>query len=81
MVDKLRVASKEQAQKYWDYSATFSSEHGKRVLEDLKAECGKLAYCQGDIWETFRRTINRDFISYIEDKIAAGICQIEIEEE
>ena len=76
---RLRVASEEQAQRYKDYLATFTSVHGARVLEDLKSECGVLAYTPGDIWETFRRTINRDFIAYIEDKILAGSRQIEVE--
>ena len=79
--NRLRVANKEVEQKYKDYAATFGTAHGERVLKDLKAECGKLAYAPGDIWETFRRTINRDFVAYIEDKIEAGNSQIEVEEE
>ena len=76
-----RAVNREQAEKYKDFHTTFSTPHGKRVLEDLKAECGKLAYAPGDIWETFRRTINRDFVAYIEDKIAAGEQAPEVEEE
>lgn len=80
MADKLRVANREQADKYKDYASCFGADAGKRVLADLKAECGKIAYCPGDIWETFRRTVMRDFIAYIEDKIEAGEQQIEVEE-
>jgi hypothetical protein len=74
------VANPEIAQKYKDYAATFGPVWGKRVLDDLKAECGRIAYVPGDIWETFRRTVMRDFIAYIEDKIEAGGQQIEVEE-
>lgn len=77
---KLRVANKAQAEKYKDYETTFTSPHGGRVLADLKNECRLIAYTPGDIWETFRRTIMRDFLAYIEDKIKAGGMQIEIEE-
>lgn len=76
----LRVANKELADKYRDYAGTFGTAQGQRVLQDLKAECGRIAYTPGDIWETFRRTVMRDFIAYIEDKIQAGQQQIEVEE-
>lgn len=78
---RILAVNKEQAERIKDYFATFSTTEGKRVLKDLKAECGPMCYFPGDIWETFRRTINRDFITYIEDKILAGEGQIEVEDD
>lgn len=78
--NKLQPANEELAAIWKDFYITFSSPHGQRVLKVLERECKQFSFASGDIWETFRRTIYRDVIEYIKDKVDAG-AQITLEGE
>ena len=78
--NKLQPANEELAAIWKDFYVTFSSPHGQRVLKVLERECKQFSFASGDIWETFRRTIYRDVIEYIKDKVDAG-AQITLEGE
>lgn len=78
MEKKVLFLSKDQAERIKDYAVTFSTNEGKRVLEDLKNEYFRECYVRGDIWETFKRTCCRDLISEIEYMIGRAGMPIEI---
>lgn len=69
---KLHPVNEEQAAIWKDFYVTFNSPHGKRVLKVLERECKQFSFASGDMWETFRRTIYRDVVEYIKDKVDAG---------
>lgn len=74
------VVNREQADRLKDYAATFSTEAGQRVLDDLKKEYMRESYVRGDLFETIRRTCCRDLVSEIEYMVSLSGQQIEVEE-
>lgn len=68
-----------QLERIHDYAATFSTPHGERVLEDLEAEYGGECYVKGDIYETLRRTVNRDMLDRIKYMVSLPEMGLEIE--
>jgi len=73
--------SKIQLERIHDYAATFSTPEGKRVLEDLEAEYGGQCYSKGDIYETLKRTVNRDTLDRIKYMVSLPEKGLEIEPE
>ena len=73
--------SKVQLERIHDYAATFSTPEGKRVLEDLEAEYGGECYVRGDIYDTLRRTVNRDMLDRIKYMVSLPEMGLELEEE
>jgi hypothetical protein len=72
--------TQEQYERIADYVATFSTPEGNRVLEDLEAEYGGECY-RPDVYDTLRRTANRDMLDRIKAIINLPERGIEIEEE
>ena len=70
-----------QLERIHDYAATFSTPEGHRVLEDLEAEYGGECYAKGDIYETLRRTVNRDMLNRIKYMVNLPEQGLELEEE
>ena len=73
--------NKAQLERIHDYAATFSSPEGQRVLEDLEAEYGGECYVRGDIYDTLRRTVNRDMLDRIKYMVSLPEMGLELEKE
>ena len=73
--------NKAQLERIHDYAATFSTPEGQRVLEDLEAEYGGECYVRGDIYDTLRRTVNRDMLDRIKYMVSLPEMGLELEEE
>ena len=61
----------QQKQKRINYGMVFNTEHGQRVLEDLRNFChaNHPTYCPGDSHETAFREGNRNVYLYINDML------------
>ena len=81
MEKKPLKASRIQVERLQDYWVTFTSNSGKRVLEDLEAEYGAESYVRGDLYETLHRTSCRDFLERIKRMVSLAEMGVEIEEE
>ena len=65
------------------YKEAFGSENGQMVLRDLEAFCGSYSHVPGDLYETLRRTYQRDFLIRIHEMVerADGPFELIDEEE
>ena len=63
------------------YAATFLSDSGKVVLEDLEMSYGGECYVKGDLYETLYRSFNRDMLERIKRMILLSGLEVEEEEE
>ena len=62
-----------------DYQTTFTSVHGREVLEDLKNNFDPAVICRTNADTTVMRAAQRDVIRYIEDKINGEVKEDVIE--
>ena len=63
--------NREQQERITMYATAFGTGAGKEVLEDLKEEFGGQC-ATNDIWETFRRTVQRDLVEWMEWMVEAA---------
>lgn len=71
----------EQRARLVDYASTFLSEAGKRVLEDLEKAYGGECYVRGDLFETLKRSNERDVVERIKTMLKMAEMPYEIIEE
>lgn len=72
--------SQTQFERIKDYVATFNTDAGQRVLEDLEAEYGGECHVKGDLYETLHRSSNRDLLERIKWLLKRA-DRVEIEKE
>jgi hypothetical protein len=81
MSRKLKFRNKEQLERRQDLAITFSTDAGKRVLEDFEQSFGGDCYTKGDPYDTAFREGQRNVLLRIKQGISDLQCEIEIEEE
>jgi hypothetical protein len=79
-VARVLKVSQTQFERIKDYVATFNTDAGQRVLEDLEAEYGGECHVRGNHYETLHRSSNRDFLERIKWLLKMA-DRVEIEKE